>query len=288
MLTEVAHNTNRLYIDEWRPTLQVGDQWTAGTLMFLTTGLAIVGWLGHRHLSLAGGLRPWQWVLSCVPLTLMAFQSVRHVPIATIWIAPVIALLASSLRQRLPAPHLFQLVWPVVAGVACIPAVLICYTVATRPGPAIDASAGTLGATHPCSAVSFMRQHHLRGNLYTPLWWGSYVTWHLYPDVLVSMDGRNISLFPDRMVVESLEFYTASANRVDLDAPFRHDTDYLLVPSNRPVLEQFVKMRGGAASSRTRIRHCSCAPTERAGCRAWRRDNPVHARLRRTVRSFLR
>lgn len=54
------------------------------------------------------------------------------------------------------------------------------------------------------------------------------------------MDGRNISLFPDRMVVENLKFYTASASRVDLEEPFRHDTDYLLVPSDRPVLQRIL------------------------------------------------
>ena len=167
VLTEVVHSTNRLYIAEWRPTLQSGDQWTAGTLVFLTTGLAIVGWLSHRHASLVGGVRPWQWVLSCVPLTMMAFQSVRHVPIATIWIAPVLALLASDLKSRLSGPHLFQLVWPLVVGIACIPAMLMCYTVVMRPWPEIDTSASTFGSTHPCSAVSFLRQNHLSGNLYT-------------------------------------------------------------------------------------------------------------------------
>jgi hypothetical protein len=238
VLTEVVHNTNRLYINEWRPTLQVGDPLTAGGFILLTAGLAIAGWLSHSHVSSVGGLRPWQWVLSCVPLTFMAFQSVRHVPIATIWIAPVISLLLSDLKSRLSGAHSFQLVWPVVAGIACIPAMLICYTVVMRPWPDIDASAGTFGSKHPCSAVAFLRQNHLSGNLFTPLWWGSYITWQLYPEVHVSMDGRNISLFPDRMVVENLEFYTASASRVDLEEPFRHDTDLLVIPSDGPVLQR--------------------------------------------------
>jgi len=238
VLTEVFHNTNRLYIDEWRPTLQAGDHWTAVTFILLTAVLAIVGWLGHRHLASLGGLRPWQWVLSCVPLTLMAFQSVRHVPIATIWMAPVIALLASGLRARLSGAHLFQVGWPVVAGVACLPAILTCYIVLMQPSPGITVAMGTLGSKHPCSAVAFMRKNDLRGNLYAPLWWGSYITWHLYPEVRVSMDGRNISLFPDRMVVENLKFYSDGASRVDLDAPLRYETRFLLVPSDRLVLQR--------------------------------------------------
>ena len=240
VLTEILHNTNRRYIDEWRPTLQVGDHWTLVSLVLLTGGLALVGWLGHRRLPRVGGLHPWQWVLSCVPLTLMAFQSVRHVPIATIWIAPVVALLASGLKARLPRTHLFQPCWSVVASLACVPAILTCYVVWLQPWPRIHVSGDTLGSKHPCSAATFARQNHLAGNLYNPLWWGSYMTWHLYPEVLVSMDGRNISLFADSLVVENLKFYSDSASNVDLEAPLRYTTDFLLVPSDRPVLQRIM------------------------------------------------
>jgi hypothetical protein len=236
VLTEILHSTNRRYIDEWRPTLQVGDHWTAITLILLTAGLAVVGWLGHKHLLLVGGLRPWQWVLGCAPLVVMAFWSVRHVPISTIWIAPVVALLASNLKARLPGGHFFHPCWSVVASLACIPAILTFYVVWLQPWPRIDVSGDTLGSKHPCTAVAFMRQRHLNGNIYNPLWWGSYITWQLYPRVLVSMDGRNISAFPDNMVVENLRFYSDSASRVDLEAPLRYKTDFLLVPSDRPVL----------------------------------------------------
>jgi hypothetical protein len=237
VLTEVLHGTNRRYIDEWRPTLHVGDYWTAVALILLTAGLAIVGWLAHRHLSSVGGLRPWQWVLSCVPFTLMAYWSVRHVPIAIIWIAPVVAILASNLKARLSGRHLLQSCWPFVAAVACLPAILTLCIACVQPWPRIEVSGDTLGSKHPCAAVAFMRQNHLNGNLYNPLWWGSYITWQLYPGVLVSMDGRNISAFPDNMVVENLKFYSDSASRVDLEAPLRYDTDFLLVPSDRPVLQ---------------------------------------------------
>jgi hypothetical protein len=66
--------------------------------------------------------------------------------------------------------------------------------------------------------------------VYVPLPWGSYVTWHLYPAVRVSMDGRNISLYPRDMVRESLEFYLL--NNSELDTPLRYDTDFLLIPSD--------------------------------------------------------
>ena len=82
-----------------------------------------------------------------------------------------------------------------------------------------------------------MKRNHIKGNLFLPLWWGSYLTWERYPEIKVSMDGRNISLFSGEMVRENLQFYSNEVTRGDLDAPQRYDTDYLLVPAARPALQ---------------------------------------------------
>ena len=94
--------------------------------------------------------------------------------------------------------------------------------VAQNPRPAIAASGNVLGPLHPCQAVGFMRERGLAGNVYVPLPWGSYVTWHLYPAVRVSMDGRNISLFPRDMVRESLEYLHVEPPRPRDAAPLRY------------------------------------------------------------------
>ena len=52
----------------------------------------------------------------------------------------------------------------------------------------------------------------------------------------VSMDGRNVSLFSDDMVRENLKFYSDAAPLVDIDAPSRYATDFLMVPTDAPVL----------------------------------------------------
>jgi hypothetical protein len=95
-----------------------------------------------------------------------------------------------------------------------------------------------LGSRHPCTAAAFMKENHLAGNVFNPLWWGSYLTWELYPAVRVSMDGRNISLFSDRMVVENFDFYLKDAVTVDADTPLRYDTRLLLIPTDSPVLSR--------------------------------------------------
>ena len=79
-----------------------------------------------------------------------------------------------------------------------------------------------------------MKVNGLKGNVYTPLWWGSYVTWELYPGVLVSMDGRNVTLFGRDQVTANFRFY--SEERPDLDGPWVGTADYLLVPADTPGL----------------------------------------------------
>jgi hypothetical protein len=238
VLTEVSHDTNRRYIAEWLPTLQAGDVWSTATITLLALILLITGWFAHRSRVVLGGVRSWQWVLSCVPLVGMAFLSVRHIPIAAIWIAPVATLLASGTMRRENKHSWINRVWIPLSSLATVPVILTVVAVSVEPWPRIYVAGDTLGSRHPCESVAFMRNHGFSGNVYAPLWWGSYITWHLFPAVRVSMDGRNISLFPDDMVVENLRFYSANMAEADVNAPLRYDTDYLLVPTDRPVLER--------------------------------------------------
>jgi hypothetical protein len=160
--------------------------------------------------------------------------SVRHVPLAAIWAAPVIARLASDAVESAA----FRRVWFGLQGLAVLPACLTAAFVLASPQPVISADGGALGSRHPCSAAAFLKANRLSGNVFTPLWWGSYLTWELYPSIRVSMDGRNISLFPDRMVVENFDFYLKSASEADVETPLRYATDFVLVPADSPVLSR--------------------------------------------------
>jgi hypothetical protein len=234
--TEVLHGTNRLYIAEWQPPGLDSDPWSAAALLSMTVVLLIAGaaaQICHRRVA---GLAPWLWVISCAPATALASISVRHVPLAALWIAPVITLLASSAWKTHRAAA-FNVAWVAIGGCSLIPLVVTLNYVLADPRPNISSGGVLLGETHPCTAVAFMKRNHIRGNVFLPLWWGSYLTWELYPEIKVSMDGRNISLFSGEMVRENLRFYSNDVTRGDLDAPRRYDTDYLLVPAARPVLQ---------------------------------------------------
>jgi hypothetical protein len=236
VITELSHSTNRRYIVEWAPASLHRDAWSTLALTLIVIILAVVGWAAHQRRPGKMGPRPLFWTASCVPLIAMAYLSVRHVPLAAIWTGPVITLLASHLPDDRRRAVAFRRTWFVLRGVAVLQVCLILGIVYGEPRPAIHVDGATLGPTHPCGAVEFLRSSGARGNLYNPLPWGAYITWKLYPSIRVSMDGRNVSLFSDRMVLENLKFYSDDVSQVDIDAPSRYATDFLLVPAEAPVL----------------------------------------------------
>jgi hypothetical protein len=237
VLTELTHGTNRRYTVEWGPASLYTDAWSAIALMLITTILVVVAWFACKRANTAARQSIF-WALSCVPLIAMAYLSVRHVPIAAIWAGPVIALLASRGIDSVQDSAVFRWMWFVFRGLAVLPACLTFVIVLAEPRAAISAGGTVLGSRHPCGAVAFLKENHLAGNVFNPLWWGSYITWELYPAVRVSMDGRNISLFPDHMVVENFDFYLKDASTVDADTPLRYDTGLLLIPTDSPVLSR--------------------------------------------------
>ena len=235
VLTEITHGTNRRYIAEWAPvSLTTGDVWSTVGLAIVVLLLVGAGWSASRRPAAEPTHHPLIWVASCVPIIVLSCLSIRHVPIAIIWTAPVIALLAQAGVEG-AAPFLRR-AWTAFTAVAAATICLACIVVWVQPRPVIAEGGQVLGATNPCRAVGFLRERRIAGNLFTPLWWGSYVTWNLYPDVRVSMDGRNISLYPDALVTENLRFYSDGPEQVDIDTPLRLPSEFLLVPANMPAL----------------------------------------------------
>ena len=240
ILTELSHSTNRRYIEEWAPASLHRDAWSTIALTLIVVTLAVVGWAAHRSRKEASGPLPMYWIASCVPLIAMSYLSVRHVPLAAIWTGPVITLLASRVHDQRPQSVVFRRSWFLLRGVGMLPVCLIFAVVYAAPRPNIRIDGTVLGPTHPCGAVAFLREQGARGNLYNPLSWGAYITWELYPSVRVSMDGRNVSLFSDEMVLENVKFYTDAVDHADIDAPFRYATDFLIVPTDAPVLSRLL------------------------------------------------
>jgi len=59
---------------------------------------------------------------------------------------------------------------------------------------------------YPVGAIEFIKQNNLSGNLFVPYRWGSYAMWKLYPQCLVSVDGRYEEVYPDSVFSMAAEF----------------------------------------------------------------------------------
>jgi hypothetical protein len=232
VITEMLHGTNRQYMGEWRPPHTSGDLVTFVSLIGITLALVLLGWLAFTRVRSEAGPPARLLALSCAPTIVMSYISIRHTPIAFIWAAPVISLLSARFKTDTLGRPLLRVSQLTIITLGLTWTLFAAVYVVKNPKPVIAAGGRTLGAHHPCRVVAFLRENGVTGNVYTPLWWGAYVTWELYPAVRVSMDGRNISLFPRAMVIENLQFYLGKTSDGDLAAPLRYDTDFLLVPTS--------------------------------------------------------
>lgn len=89
---------------------------------------------------------------------------------------------------------------------------------------------------YPVGGVEYLRRQQFAGNLMTPFEWGAYVSWHLYPRVKVSMDGRYEVAFPPTLSDELYAFYMAKEGwQAVLE---KYPTDAILVPRRLPLARQ--------------------------------------------------
>ena len=232
LVTELRNPYNHRFIAEWQPVRLLPPDWIGFLVLVLLAVTALAAWTADPKM-LRGRFRRSAWVLSVVPLAVLAIRSHRHVPLLVLWTIPVLVVLASATNRRAHISSVRPTVVLVATFVVGTAASLQVIAVVHDPAPIIRIDTQGRGAP-PSGAVSFLEQNHLAGRLFTPLWWGSFVSWKLYPAVLVSCDGRNDTLYAVEQVGENLRFYaTADA---DVDAPIRSGAEMLLVPAWSPVL----------------------------------------------------
>lgn len=82
---------------------------------------------------------------------------------------------------------------------------------------------------YPTKAVEFIKINHLKGNLLVPFNWGSYAMWKLYPQNLVSIDGRYEETYTNQayMDVSRITFYKDKPDNIKkwskVFHKYRHD-----------------------------------------------------------------
>ena len=94
----------------------------------------------------------------------------------------------------------------------------------------------TLAASSFCfpgGAIDYLKSHAIHGNVMTPFHCGAYVSWSLYPDVKVSLDGRYEVAFSEDVMNAHLQFYEAKEGWQSVLGLYDHDL--ILVPQDAAV-----------------------------------------------------
>ena len=95
---------------------------------------------------------------------------------------------------------------------------------------------------YPVGAAAYLKEVDFRGNLMTPFVVGAFITWELYPDVKVSMDGRYEVAYPHGSFAENHAFYWAE---IGWEETLRkYPTDLVLAPITLPISEAMSRAEG--------------------------------------------
>lgn len=94
---------------------------------------------------------------------------------------------------------------------------------------------------YPTAAVNYLRQQGFSGNIMTPFHAGAYVSWKMYPEVKVSLDGRYEVAYQPQVKPQHERFYEAT------DAQWwsildDYATDLVLVPVQAPVYRELERL----------------------------------------------
>jgi hypothetical protein len=179
----------RARISEWRPLPLLGWEQFAGFRIFFGLTLAMVA-LGWRRV----GRKNFHGLAVLALTSYMGWRSRRHGPFfgvaalafAGSYYAGVASVWAARIRMKLNP------VWAV--GILYVG---IAFYAALEVLPGVSGQLLAPIGEDPVRETDILSRAGARGNLASPFGWGSYLTWRLYPNIKVSMDGRYETTYPE-------------------------------------------------------------------------------------------
>ena len=191
----------RPLIAEWQPLWQTyAPLWTMAAFA-ICLGLFVYAQRHTRFWRLRGAA----FLAVC---SYMALKHIRHGSIfAVVWMAYVPAwithtamgreLIRTIDRQRVAVVFVARGLVTVTLLFACAHHFWL---------PSLPSTPLYSGVCYPTQAVQYLKQYDFHGNLLTPFYAGSYVSWEMYPQVKVSLDGRYEVAYQDHVMPEHKQF----------------------------------------------------------------------------------
>lgn len=209
----------RARITEWRPLPLLGwDEWRGFRIFFFLTILAIAfGWKRSPRRNLQG-------LIVLALSAYMGWRVRRHGPFFGIaalayagpYFSGAAAALASVLRCKINPT------W----GVGALYAAAAFYAAAAAL-PHISLQPLAPVGEDPVRETDILSLAGARGNLAAPFSWGSYLSWRLYPNIKVSMDGRYETTYPESTFLLNANFFDRAGDWFKLCQLYK--VDYVIL-----------------------------------------------------------
>lgn len=183
----------RAGIAEWQPLpLLAWDDFLGFRVFFVLTVAAVA--LGWKHVS---SRKNFQGLAVLAVTAFMGWRSRRHGPFFGV------AALAFA------GPYYAAVLRPKFIGVRAVGvlylglAIFVALDFAPKLSWQILAPIGE----DPVREADILKRAGAKGNLATPFSWGSYLSWRLYPNIKVSMDGRYETVYPESTFKLNADFF---------------------------------------------------------------------------------
>jgi len=151
-------------------------------------------------------------------------------------VSPVYNLIMSKVRQKFSDEKLDSLRLARESFIYMLVMLACTHIFLTKP-MIID-----LGSNIPSAkAIEFIKINNLRGNLLAPFNWGSYAMWKLYPQCLISVDGRYEEAYTNEVYLDVCNFTFAQKNWQDVLRKYHNDI--ILVESTTETFKRMKSLR---------------------------------------------
>jgi hypothetical protein len=238
LLTTVCSPMTFKIFTEWQPLgASIRAQWQYSHYGIVIDLCLFALWAG---LVLSLVLRPYggdfPLLLIGLVMSVAAVKSVRNVPLAAIaCLIPAAQHLGLLFVGEVPAPgatvilpHRAQ--W-LLAGAALL-----------MTWREVFSTRLLTDMAYPSTAVNFMNQHRLQGNVLAYFCWGEYLIWHLAPNSRVFFDSRYDMVYPPRVTQDYLAFYWDLPGADKVLRAYPHD--FILIPPNENAYDRLIGKEG--------------------------------------------
>jgi hypothetical protein len=220
----------RPLILEWQPIWFTYDPLT--TLVAFGCSIVLIAY--------AVSERQWDRLRGCLFCILAAYMALKHIRHGSIYAIIWIAMVPGWITHTSVGKSLIRFVtstrsqsircaWAAAVASICF-ALFQPFYRATVPGDVAPSAYG-----YPTGAVDFLAAHRAQGNVMTPFHCGAYVSWRLYPDVKVSLDGRYEVAYEPQVMEQHRAFYAAMDGWQETLTAYQHD--YIIIPKDAPVYD---------------------------------------------------